>query len=135
MTRVATTNAPNLGDLERDVMDRLWGAAAPRSVRDIHVELSAERDLAYTTVMTVLDRLTRKQLVSRTREGRAYLYSAINSRAELTAEMMHDALSVVGLDRTAALVHFADRVTPQEAAALAQALERVQRQDEGEPQS
>ncbi len=116
-------------------MDRLWGASAPRSVRDVHAELSAERDLAYTTVMTVLDRLSRKQLVTRTREGRAYLYSAINSRAELTAEMMHDALSVDGLDRTAALVHFADRVTPEEAAALARALERVQRQDEGHPGS
>ncbi|CAN5258984.1 MAG: BlaI/MecI/CopY family transcriptional regulator [Nocardioidaceae bacterium] len=132
---MATPTAPKLGDLERDVMDRLWGAAEPRSVRDVHAELSAERELAYTTIMTVLDRLTRKQLVSRTREGRAYLYSAVNSRAELTAEMMHDALSVDGLDRTAALVHFADRVTPEEAAALARALERVQHHDEGQPGS
>lgn len=121
---------PKLGDLERHVMDRLWAAGHPCSVRAVHSELAASREIAYTTVMTVLDRLSRKQLVSRTREGRAYLYSPVHSRAELTAEMMHDALSVDGLDRTAALVHFADRVTPEEAAALQAALARVQAQDE-----
>jgi predicted transcriptional regulator len=127
---VATGSTGKLGELERVVMDCLWAADAPRSVRDVHAELSATRDLAYTTVMTVLDRLSRKQLVTRTQEGRAYLYSPVHSRAQLTAEMMHDALSVDGLDRTAALVHFADRVTPEEAAALAAALARVHAQEE-----
>ena len=118
-----------LGDLERHVMDCLWAAGHPCSVRAVHSELAASREIAYTTVMTVLDRLSRKQLVSRTQEGRAYLYSPVHTRAELTAEMMHDALSVDGLDRTAALVHFADRVTPEEAAALQVALARVQAQE------
>jgi len=124
---------PKLGELERVVMDCLWAADQPRSVRTVHGELSGSRDLAYTTVMTVLDRLSRKHLVSRTREGRAYLYSPVHTRAELTAEVMHDALSIDGLDRTAALVHFADRVTPEEAAALQVALARVQAQEEIEP--
>ncbi|MGH3455316.1 MAG: BlaI/MecI/CopY family transcriptional regulator, partial [Nocardioidaceae bacterium] len=112
---------PRLGDLERDVMDRLWDAPGPRTVREVYDELVAERDLAYTTVMTVLDRLARKQMVTRTRDGRAYRYVPTHSRAELTAELMHEALSVDRLDRTAALVHFADRVTPEEAAALQEA--------------
>ena len=129
---MSTTPTPKLGDLERDVMDRLWAAGHPCSVREVHSELAESRELAYTTVMTVLDRLSRKRLVSRTLEGRAYLYSPTSSRAELSAEMMHDALSVDGLDRTAALVHFADRVTPEEAAALQAALARVQAQEQPE---
>lgn len=110
-------------------MDRLWDAQGPRTVREVYDDLVAERDLAYTTVMTVLDRLARKRMVTRTRDGRAYRYVAIHSRAELTAELMHEALSVERLDRTAALVHFADRVTPEEAAALQEALARVQREE------
>jgi predicted transcriptional regulator len=131
---VTTSPAPKLGELERDVMDRLWAAERPYSVREVHNELAGTRELAYTTVMTVLDRLSRKRLVSRTREGRAFLYSPTSSRAELSAEMMHDALSFDGLDRTAALVHFADRVTPEEAAALQAALARVQAQEQPEAQ-
>ncbi|HKE69839.1 MAG TPA: BlaI/MecI/CopY family transcriptional regulator [Nocardioidaceae bacterium] len=126
---MATQPMPRLGDLERDVMDRLWDAPGPRTVREVYDELVAERDLAYTTVMTVLDRLARKKMVTRTRDGRAYRYRPTHSRAELTAELMHEALSVDRLDRTAALVHFADRVTPEEAAALQEALARVQREE------
>ncbi|MGI8614882.1 MAG: BlaI/MecI/CopY family transcriptional regulator [Nocardioidaceae bacterium] len=121
--------APRLGDLERDVMDRLWDSERPLLVRDVHSLLRAERDLAYTTVMTVLDRLTRKGIVSRTLEGRAYRYSPVRSRAELTAEVMHEALSVDRLDRTAALVRFAERVSQEEAATLREALRRVEQRE------
>jgi predicted transcriptional regulator len=120
---------PRLGDLERDVMDRLWDADGPRTVREVYDDLVAERDLAYTTVMTVLDRLANKRMVTRSRDGRAYRYAPTHTRAELTAELMHEALSVDRLDRTAALVHFADRVTPEEAAALREALAKVQREE------
>ena len=70
----------SLGELERRVMDRLWATPGPQSVRDVHLALSAERDLAYTTVMTVLDRLAKKALVRRTRDGRAYLYEPAQGR-------------------------------------------------------
>ena len=46
-----------LGELEREVMDHLWNAPEPQTVRQVHEALSARRDLAYTTIMTVLQRL------------------------------------------------------------------------------
>ena len=46
-----------LGDLERAVMDHLWSTPEPQTVRQVHEALSARRDLAYTTIMTVLQRL------------------------------------------------------------------------------
>ncbi|MDO3400276.1 BlaI/MecI/CopY family transcriptional regulator [Mycolicibacterium neoaurum] len=49
-----------LGTLERSVMDQLWRADEPLTVRQVHGELSAQRSLAYTTVMTVLRRLADK---------------------------------------------------------------------------
>ena len=62
------------GELESAVMDRLWAADRPMSVREVLEDLRGERRLAYTTVMTVLDNLHRKGWVTRHQEGRAYLY-------------------------------------------------------------
>jgi len=104
-------------------MDRVWDTPDAVSVREVHAGL-AERDLAYTTVMTVLDRLAKKGLVLREREGRAWLYRAANTREELAAELMDTALGTAE-DRSAALVAFVDRVSPDEAAALRAALDRL----------
>lgn len=49
-----------LGDLERAVMDVLWEQTEPMTVREVGRAL-ADRDLAHTTVMTVLDRLAKKE--------------------------------------------------------------------------
>ncbi|WP_152365282.1 BlaI/MecI/CopY family transcriptional regulator [Microlunatus speluncae] len=114
-----------LGELERKVMERLWDAPDPQSVRDVHQTLSQDRELAYTTVMTVLDRLAKKGVVRRERDGRAYRYAPVQSREELVAELMHTALET-GADRTAALVAFVGRVSDNEAAAMRAALDRLE---------
>lgn len=71
-----------LGELERAVMEVLWQTDAALSVRDVHAAL-ADRDLAYTTVMTVLDRLAKKGICSRELEGRAWLYRPARTCVEL----------------------------------------------------
>lgn len=103
-------------------MDVLWVSPEPVSVRGVH-EALADRDLAYTTVMTVLTRLAAKNVVRRRREGRAWLYAPAATREEYVAELMLEALELTG-DRGSALVRFAQSVTTDEAAALRQALER-----------
>lgn len=114
-----------LGELERKVMERLWDTAEPQSVRDVHHALAADRELAYTTVMTVLDRLAKKGVVRRERDGRAYRYAPVQSREEMVAELMHTALES-GQDRAAALVAFVGRVSDSEAAAMRAALDRLE---------
>lgn len=116
-----------LGELEREVMDRLWAAEGPLTVRQVHELLSVDRTLAYTTVMTVLDRLSRKDLARRERRGRAFAYIPAHTRDELTASLMREALESAGENRTSALVHFAETATAEEAAALRDALTRMQR--------
>lgn len=111
-----------LGELERAVMEVLWARAEPATVRAVHEELS-DRDLAYTTVMTVLTRLAAKGVVRRKRSGRAWLYAPAATREEYVAELMLEALEMTG-DRDSALVRFAQSVTNDEADALRKALER-----------
>ncbi|MFM9033381.1 MAG: BlaI/MecI/CopY family transcriptional regulator [Mycobacterium sp.] len=113
-----------LGDLERSVMDQLWAAERPQTVRQVHQALAVRRDLAYTTVMTVLQRLARKKLVVQIRDDRAHRYAAAHGRDELVAGLMVDALdqAVESGDRRAALIHFVERVGADEAEALRRAL-------------
>ncbi|MFB9376574.1 BlaI/MecI/CopY family transcriptional regulator [Kineococcus gynurae] len=115
-----------LGELEREVMDRLWAAGTPLTVREVHEELAAHRKIAYTTVMTVLDRLAKKSVVRQERAGRAFRYSPAASREQMVAEVMMDALGdVPSDDRQAALVHFVGSVSPAELAALREALDAM----------
>ena len=79
-----------LGDLEREVMEEIW-RRGEMSVRDIHTGFGDER-AAYTTLMTTLDRLYRKGLLERRKEGRAFLYSARISRDEFTRSVAKDVL-------------------------------------------
>lgn len=113
-----------LGELEKAVMDHLWSQPEPQTVRQVHAALRERRELAYTTVMTVLQRLAKKNLVSQQRGDRAHRYSPVHSRDELVAGLMVDALDQAqeSDSRAAALVHFVERVTPDEADALRQAL-------------
>ncbi|QWF81225.1 BlaI/MecI/CopY family transcriptional regulator [Amycolatopsis sp. CA-230715] len=110
-----------LGELERAVMDALWDRGEPATVRVVHADL-AERDLAYTTVMTVLTRLADKGLVRRERDGRAWRYVPAAKREDYIAELMLEALALTG-DRGPALVRFANSVSTDEAEALRRALE------------
>lgn len=107
-------------------MERLWAAGQPLSVREVHSALGSERELAYTTVMTVLDRLAKKHVVTRERDGRAWIYRPVQSRESMVADIMHTALDDRDVDRTAALVAFVDRVTPAEMALLREALGEVE---------
>ena len=93
------------GELERKVLDVLWSAGEAMTPRQVHDVLAAERDLAYTTVMTILVRLWQKGLVAREREGRAFAYTPHTSREEHVAERMREVL-VAANDASAALGHF-----------------------------
>jgi predicted transcriptional regulator len=116
-----------LGDLERAVMDVLWEVGEGLTVRQVSGRL-ADRDLAHTTVMTVLDRLAKKGFARRDRDGRAWRYLPTASREAYVAELMLSALAQTG-DRSAALARFARSVSGDEAQVLRRTLAAL----EGEP--
>jgi predicted transcriptional regulator len=117
------TDVNRLGELERAIMDILWESPDPLTVRQVSGNLT-ERDLAHTTVMTVLDRLAKKGFARRERDGRAWRYRAAATREAYVTELMLSALEQTG-DRQAALARFARSVSDTEAAALRRALEAL----------
>lgn len=103
----------DFGGLEAQIMQRMWERSDPASVRDVLEELQEERPIAYTTVMTVMDNLHRKGHLTRTQEGRAYLYSAVRSRDEHHALLMAEVLEA-SADRSGTLLSFLGRMSAEE---------------------
>lgn len=106
-----------LGELEAAVMHVVWDLAGPVTVRDVLEHLLRDRQLAYTTVMTVMDNLHRKGMLRRAKHGRAWLYEAAAGRGEYTARIMRDVLRSAD-DQTAAMMHFVASMTEQESQTL-----------------
>ncbi len=129
-----------MGDLERAVMDVLWqaeetaGAPTALTVREVFDALAPSRTLAYTTVMTVLERLARKDVLVQERDGRAFRYRAHAPRAVVVADVMRSALDDADSDvRRAALVRFAEGVSVEDAEAMQAALAAVIAADAAPP--
>ena len=111
---------PSRGELEQRVMELLWTSDAPRTVSELHQLLTTERELAYTTVMTVLDRLAKKGLVDRELVSRAWQYRAHSSQAEVVAREVCGLLSGVKPEvRAEALRLVSMHLTYDERAAVA----------------
>lgn len=121
-----------LGELEAAVMDILWNAGTEESlrVRDVMERMDPPRTLAYTTVMTVLDNLHTKAMVTRARVGRAYLYRAAHSREETTAELVREILRSSGAAE-GAMLHFAGSATEDESRILRRAARRTSSRRDG----
>ena len=96
-----------LGSLESRIMEQLWATDAPRSVQDVVDALGGGHN--YKTVMTVLNRLVAKQLLTRELDGRAYRYRAPNSRTDfmrsVADEMVRSYEEAYGSEGMPHLVH------------------------------
>jgi predicted transcriptional regulator len=114
-----------LGDLEAEVVERIWTLDRPLTVRDVLADLNTSRDLAYTTVMTVMDNLHRKGWLVREMVSRAYVYTPTTTREQYSAQLMESALSASS-DSNATLVHFVQAMSAEELQALQQALAAAQ---------
>lgn len=100
-----------LGRLETLVMDCLWQGGEAMSVRDVAERLNGP--WAYTTLMTTLDRLFKKHLLNREPKGRAFVYRARVSRAELGVRALATAVSDIGAgapDRDLAIAALVDAI-------------------------
>lgn len=88
--RTFSTAARVLGELETRVMDVLWDEH-PLSVRAACERL--RDDHAYTTIMTTMDRLHKKELLRRRKDGNAFLYEPAMDRAEYQRRVVEAALT------------------------------------------
>ncbi len=100
-----------LGELETKVMETVWESGMPVSVSDVVKVLSKKRTIAYTTVMTIMSRLTEKGLLKRTAAGKAYMYKPSYSKdAFLTRVSRQIIKNLVGSFGDTAIAHFAEEL-------------------------
>ncbi len=107
------TQHPTPAELE--ILKILWHSG-PLSVRDVMEELrERNKDRAYTSVMSLLGVMAEKKLLSRTRQGRAFLYAAKLPREKTLAGMVDDLWKRAFDGSTSSLVtHLLNQASPSE---------------------
>lgn len=120
-----------LGDLEAEIMECVWDLGSA-SVKDVHECLLGRREIAYTTVMTVMSRLAAKGLLVSRPVGRAYVYEPAAGREAFCAGVVKDFMAGVLIDADrAVLAQFVESVTENDMAqldVLAQIIEEKRRE-------
>jgi predicted transcriptional regulator len=110
------------GDLEAAIMDVVWSTPQPMYVREVRAKLNEDRELAYTSVQTVMDILHRKGWLAREKDGRAYQYWATASRDDYAASLLGQALET-SESKTGALLRLFEQMNPREVRQLRAALD------------
>jgi predicted transcriptional regulator len=131
MTDFTEPAAPStsLGELEASVLSTLWDHGE-LATPDVFSRVGKPRGLAYTTILTVLQRLYRKGLVARRGAGKAHIYSAALSReqfSERRGEVLAAAMIGLGNAGLSAFLAEANRLDPAFTAMLRSQLEETGR--------
>jgi predicted transcriptional regulator len=99
----AKKESTQLTDVELEMMTIIW-AIGPCSIHEMMETLSAHRDLAYTSVSTMVRILEQKKFVKSSKEGKGHLYSALVSRAEYETVSVKHLVDKVFTGETSQLV-------------------------------
>ncbi len=118
----------NLGELEQAIMNVVW-KRENATVREVHTVLSGRRDLAYTTVMTVMTRLVEKKILCRAAQGDgSFLYTPCHTREEFYAKtsrtLFHDLIKNFGSIAVAQFVDTLEEIDPKQILVLRERLRK-----------
>lgn len=115
-----------LGDIEKAIMDVLW-VRGEVTGREIFEEAGRERSLAFTTVLTVMDRLLKKGLIKRMKRGRLFVYTASMSRDDFVKQVSQEVLQgILDISASSAATSFVDilyKTSPEEIDRLSKLIE------------
>jgi predicted transcriptional regulator len=116
---MARKHVDRLGGLQRAIMEAVWDAGRA-TVREVHARVGSRRGLAYTTVLSAMQKLERQGWLRHRAEGRAYVYRAVRSREQAGSSSLREFIErVFGGDRMRLLQHLVDEpLSGEEAAAL-----------------
>ncbi len=113
MTAAKRRVPPPLHELESEVMEEIWRLGREVNVRVVMDALNAraEKQRKYTTIMTIMSRLDTKGVLSRRREGKTDIYTAVMSREQyLEARAQAQVGALVDEYGDMALMHFAKQM-------------------------
>lgn len=99
-----------LGPLELEVMKILW-SKKEATVQEVLAELNKQNDYAYTTIMTIMNRLDKKGILTRDKVGKGYLYKARYNQDELVQQTSSEKIEqLLGNYGEIAIAQFVDAV-------------------------
>ncbi|MBR8827758.1 MAG: BlaI/MecI/CopY family transcriptional regulator [Gomphosphaeria aponina SAG 52.96 = DSM 107014] len=125
----------SLGPLETEVLEIIWELGSA-TVKDVHEKILADpdRELAYASVTTVLNRLTKKGWLTCNKKGKAYAWQPLVSQSEAQVikayEQLQRFLAVSNPDVVASFADSLDTASLEQIEAIAERLEAVRRQRE-----
>lgn len=125
----------SLGPLESEILSIVWNLKTA-TVRDVHEEIlrDPDRDLAYTSVTTVLQRLTKKGWLKCSRKGKAFSWQPLISREQAQAlksyEKLSGFLAISNPDVVASFADSLDTASLEQIEAIASRLNDIRRQRE-----
>ena len=100
-----------LGELEKEIMEVMWANKQPLTVRIVYESISGRRKIAYTTVMTIMGRLTKKGFLKTKASGKAYIYQTSLSKdkflTKVSRQIIKNLMSNFG---DVAIAHFAQEL-------------------------
>jgi predicted transcriptional regulator len=106
----STKGAPftGIGSLEADILSVVWERETT-TVRGVYETLRARRPIAYTTVMTVMNNLVKKQLLKQDKSGIAYIYTPAIPGREVALTVLDSVVErLLGGNRRIAVAHLLD---------------------------
>ena len=122
----------SLGPLEAEILNIIWELSSA-TVKDVHDRILSDpdRELAYTSVATVLRRLTEKGWLKCDREGRTFYWQPMISRQQAQVieahEKLHRFLAVGNLDVVAAFADSLDSASVEQLEAISQRIDAARR--------
>jgi predicted transcriptional regulator len=117
--------SPTLTPQELEIMKAVW-ARGTATVRDVYEALREERQVAYTTVMTMMNVLERKGHLRKKAEGRSFVYRPTRPQRQVVGSMVREFVErVFGGSTAPLLAHLVEdeKLTPEELDALARRIE------------
>lgn len=129
-SRIAAYSSP-LGPLEQEVMELLW-ASGPSSGRDVFTGLKDGRDIALTTVLTVLERLVKKGLVAKRKGPGLITFSPALTKEEFAKDLSGDVFKgMMNISTSGVVASFVDALAasdPEELDRLSRLIERKKKE-------
>ena len=121
----------SLGDLEKNIMDILW-LRGEATGKEIFAEIRQSRNIAVTTVLTVLERLAKKGIVRRSKGESVYVYVPAFTKAEFTdmvsQEVMKGIMDISASSAVASLVDILADTDPHELDRLSKLIEKKKKE-------
>ena len=120
-------------EVELEILQILW-EHQPTTVRFVHDQIAAQRQVSYTTILTFLQRMTEKKMVTRTKKGKTHYYSAVPQQDEVQKTLFQKLLHTAYKGSAMKMVMHAlgqQKVTTEELEELQQWLEAKKQEDHG----